>query len=196
MATAKKAASAASKTSDKTTSGDAPEARTTAQTTGDGDNGAGEPRPQVAPAGSGDSGPGTGTDAPEDETPRTPDGTVINPGGGAAPLAAEDVAGQTEPALGHDESSTDHVYAVTGGQSIAGETVQRLVDEDGNTLTADDIFEDDDTSKTFLVVKQKVIEVFRYPNTTEDATRVLYNKGRPVPRDLAQRVLATIKAHA
>jgi len=221
MATAKKAASAASKktasdeeSSTKTEAAAAADTPTEAAATGDAakadeattfstsDTGgdapkaddAGEARAQVAPAGSGDSGPQTGVDAPEDVRPRSAASTFVAPNG-AAPIESPDVTGQTEPKVGHDESSTDHVYAVTGGQSIAGESVLRLTDEDGNELGADDLFDDSDPGKTFVEVKQTVIEVFRYPNTTVDCERVLYRAGRRLPRDLAERVRNAVAAN-
>lgn len=139
----------------------------------------------------GDSGPGTGTPAPEETTARYPAGLADD----SAPLdPPKDAYTQNLPEAGYAASSTDPVYASTGGQTIAGEQFSRLVDEDGNDLSADDLFEEGDGTKTVVTTKHRVYEVFRYPNTHEDAKRLVFTKGRTVRRADAERIKASVKA--
>lgn len=142
----------------------------------------------------GDSGPGTGVEAPAEETARMPAETV-NTDPSAAPLdPPADSAGQREPEHGYDESSTDQVYANTAGRTIAGESHERLVGEDGKALSEGDLFDESDNTKTFVTTKTRIYEEFTYPNTNRTATRLVYAEGRRVPRFQAERIKAAVKA--
>lgn len=141
-----------------------------------------------------DSGPGTRVDAPPEQSARMPAET-LNTDPDAAPLAApEDAHTQTEPEQGHQESSTDHSYAASGGRSIAGEEHVRLVDEEGNPIGVDDLFDDAEPDKTYVLAKQAVIEEFKYPNTDRTVTRRILSAGRRVPRFQAERIKSTVQA--
>lgn len=143
---------------------------------------------------SGNSGPGTGVEAPEESTPRPP-ATMLDLGSTeSGPLDPPgDARQQIQPEKGYNESSTDHVYAATGGRTIAGEDHLRLVDEDDNELGADDLF-DDDPKRTWVTAKVRVYEVFQYPHTTEEAKRLLFAAGRRVPREQAEKIKAEINS--
>lgn len=142
---------------------------------------------QEVPNPSGIKGPGSPEAAPDDEAPEYPSTTLVESESG--PLAPpEDAKTQTEPRHGDAATSNDPVQAAVGGLSFAGERHEGLVDEDDNEVSGDDLFEDDDSSKTFAVVKQRVFEVFYYPNTTETAKRLLFTPGQHVNRAEADRI--------
>jgi hypothetical protein len=143
-----------------------------------------------------DVGPGTGTTAPGEGTSRPP-ASIVNTDPGAAPLAPPaDHPTQTEPEQGHASSSTDQVYAAAAGQTIAGENHKRLVDQRGNTLSADDLFTDPGGLHTYLVVKVRVFEEFTYPNTKRTSRRLLYVPGAKVPRFQAARLMDAVRSAA
>lgn len=142
----------------------------------------------------GDSGPGTGREAPAESTARMPAETV-NTDPDAAPLdPPADAKTQTEPEHGHDASSTDHSYAAAGGRTIAGESHVRLVDGDDNDVSADELFDDPDPVKTFVTGKQRVYEVFTFPNTTREAKRLLFTEGTRIPRFQAEQIKRQVAA--
>lgn len=135
-----------------------------------------------------DSGPGTGSSTPA-EQPRTAADTVVNdPESG--PIVAPDHALQEQPAEGYTLSSTDHTYAAVGGNTVAGETFDALVDEQGKKVSAGSLFEDD--GKSYVIAKKRVFEQFYYPNTTEVAKRLLFVEGQRVNRAQAEKVKATL----
>lgn len=145
--------------------------------------------PENGPA-VGNSGPGTGVPAPPESTYRPP-ATLT----GDSPLdPPADADTQRQPEGGYNESSTDPVAAEAGRRTIAGEDFLRLVDADGNELSADGLFDDSDASKTFVTTKTRIYEEFHYPNTTEVAKRLLYAEGRRVPRFQADRIKAALDA--
>lgn len=219
--TAKKAASSAEK--DKTPTGATQEQgadQATTQGGGTGDPGTTDPQGPDAPSaavtnesatpGSGDaqpagtedqpqtgrtedSGPQTGRAAPPESSYRYPSTIVEDPEGN--PLAPpSDTPRQTQPEQGHNLSSTDHVYAQTGGRTVAGEDFKRFVDDDGHAIEASALFDDSDQSKTFVTAKQRVYEEFYYPNTTEVCRRQVFAAGKRVPRAQAEQIKAAIKA--
>lgn len=98
---------------------------------------------------------------------------------------------QGYPAPGYELSSTDNTYATAGGRTIAGERFDSLVDEDGNAVSADSLFEDAD-GKGYVVASKRVFEQFYYPNTTEKAKRLLFVTGQRVNRAEAERIKATL----
>jgi hypothetical protein len=136
------------------------------------------------PAGSGDQGPGTRQETPaEDPAPgNTKYQARMHIGNGhvAAPIEAPDAAHQSSPAEGHSRSSTNPISALTGVQTYTGENHVDLVDEDGNAVDADDLFEDADPGKTFRVAKQRVYERFNYAGSQQVFTRLLYPAGHRV----------------
>lgn len=157
--------------------------------TGDSDEGGEQGQRRTA-----DSGPGTGQDAPAEESARPPATTVNTEATASGPLEAPtDARLQTVPEGGLSLSTTDPVYAANGGRTIAGEDFVRLVDADGNELSADDLFDDGDGSKTWVVAKTRVYEVFYYPNTTEEAKRLMFAQGRRVPRGQAEQIKAALQ---
>jgi hypothetical protein len=142
----------------------------------------------------GDSGPGTGVDAPAEDTARMPAETV-NTDPESAPLdPPADAHTQGTPEHGYAESTTDQTYAESGGRTIAGENHVALVGEDGESLNSGDLFDDQDTNKTFVVTKTRIYEQFTYPNTSRVATRLYYAAGRRVPRFQAERIKAAVDA--
>lgn len=147
---------------------------------------AASPKDKAADTATTDSGPGTGVDAPPDTTVRTPAGAPLDPPG--------DAAGQTQPEAGYPESTTDPVHAANVGRTIAGESFSGIVGADGEELGVDDLFEDPDAGKTFVVTKTRVYEEFYYPGTTEIAKRLLFPQGKRVPRRQAEAVKAAITA--
>lgn len=144
--------------------------------------------PENGPA-VGNSGPGTGVPAPPESTYRPP-ATMT----GDSPLdPPADSATQGQPEGGYNASSTDPVAAEAGRRTIAGEDFLRLVDAEGKELSAKALFDDSDSSKTFVVTKTRIYEEFYYPNTTEVAKRLLYAEGRRVPRFQADRIKAAVE---
>lgn len=159
------------------------------------EQGDGGEQPQSATGRQGDSGPGTGVDAPEDRNAARYPASTLDPNPESAPLdPPEDQAGQTQPETGHAESTTDQTYAESGGRTIAGENHVRLVGEDDDDLGPDDLFDDPDPVKTFVVTKARIFEVFTYPNTSREAKRLLYPEGARVPRFQAERIKRAAEA--
>lgn len=111
----------------------------------------------------------------------------------AAPLTPSDQHTQVVPILGDPATSTSHVPASAGLRTYPGEQHIGLVDEDGNTLGADDLFEDPGEHFTYVVAKQRVHEQFRYPGSEDTATRLFYAKGRQVPRGEAKRLRDAVR---
>lgn len=144
--------------------------------------------------GAGESGPNHDLADPTPEnTARMPSALV---GSGAGPDSGPlepptDTVYQRFPEAGYDLSSSDHTYASVGGRTVAGESHLGLVDEDGKPVKASSLFEDED-GKTFVTVKARVFEQFRYPNTVEVAKRLLYTPGQRVNRAEAERIKATL----
>ena len=114
----------------------------------------------------------------------------------AAPLTPSDQHTQVVPFLGDPASSTSHISTSAGMLTQAGEQHIALLDEEGNELGPDDIFEDLGAEKTFVIVKSRVMEQYRFPNTTEVTTRLFYNKGRRVPRGEAARLQTSLRLQA
>lgn len=157
--------------------------------------GGGQEQPRAATGRQGDSGPGTGVDAPEDRNAARYPASTLDPNPESAPLdPPRDQQTQTKPETGYAESTTDQTYAETGGRTIAGENHVRLVDAEGNGLSADGLFDESDTTKTYVTTKTRIFEVFTYPNTTREATRLLYAEGRRVPRFQAERIKRAVDA--
>lgn len=193
-AAAKKATSSPSETDEKTTGLDDEQA-----TAGSQEQGAEDPAAGGEPTGqsSQDSGPGTGRAAPPEDTDLRPPAHIVNTSPAAAPLSPPaDHAGQTEPKQGHPTSTTDQVYAEAAGRTIAGENHLRLVDDDGNVFGPGDLFDESDTTKTFVVAKTRIVEEFTYPNTTRTASRLLFVPGTRVPRWQAERIKSAVAASA
>lgn len=136
------------------------------------------------PAGSGDQGPGTRQEAPsEDPAPGSTKYQArmhIGNGHVAAPIEAPDAQYQEDPPEGHSRSSTNPIAALTGVQTYTGENHVDLVDEDGNPLDPEAIFEEADPGKTFRVAKQRVYERFQYAGSQQQFTRLLYPAGHRV----------------
>lgn len=150
----------------------------------------------VGPTVYGDSGPNRDLPNPsEDQSEGRYPSTLLTTAAG--PLEPPtDVLRQTDPPEGYDSSSTDHVYANVGGQTVAGETFDALVDENGDTLDVDDVFVDENPGVTFVTVgDHRVCEQFFYPNTHEVASRLLYVPGQRVNRADAERVKQAIRSH-
>jgi hypothetical protein len=93
-------------------------------------------------------------------------------------------------------SSADGVQAASGGHSSAGEVYHTIVDGDGSPLGADDLFDESDQRKTYVVSTTRVYEQFFYPGAKQPSKRLLFAQGRHVPRDKAERLKAAIKAHS
>lgn len=133
-------------------------------------------------------------DPTPEHTARTP-AQMVNTDSEAGPLEPPtDALLQRDPPLGYSMSSTDAVYGNTGGQTVAGERHDLLEDEDGNSISVEDLFRDDDAGKTFVTVDKRVYEVFYYPNTTTRARRLLYTPGQRINRADAERMKASLAA--
>lgn len=132
-------------------------------------------------------------DPTPENTARTPAQMVRQTSEGSGPLEPPtDSLLQSDPVQGYALSSTDHTYASTGGQTIAGEQFHRFVDEDGNEVGKDDLFDMGDGTKTFVTTKKRIFEEFYYPNTTEVAKRLVFIPGKRVNRAEAERIKATL----
>jgi hypothetical protein len=144
-----------------------------------------------------DFGPGTINPVAPPEDSLRPPATIVNSDPTAAPLdPPADHAGQLEPRLGYDTSTTDQAFAESANRTIAGENHLRLVDDDDNELSADDLFEESDPSKTYDVTATKIWEVFTFPNTHRESKRLMYCKGARVPLFQAARIKAAVAAAA
>jgi hypothetical protein len=144
-----------------------------------------------------DFGPGTGNEVPPEESTERSPSTIVNSDPNAAPLdPPADQAGQVDPPLGYQTSTTDQAYAEAAGRTIAGENHLRLVGDDGNELSADDLFDDSDVNKTYVTTKARVYEEFTYPNTERVASRLLYVPGAKVPRFQAERIKTAVSQAA
>lgn len=131
-------------------------------------------------------------DPTPEHTARPPAGSLSADPESGRLEAPTDAVLQSDPVQGYGLSSTDHAYAAAGGRTIAGERFEGLVGEDGKSVSADSLFEDQD-GKTFVTVKERVFEEFYYPNTTEKARRLLYVPGQRVNRAEAERIKAAMK---
>lgn len=141
-----------------------------------------------------ESGPQTGNPAAPETTAR-PLATIPNESPDAAPLdPPADHHLQRQPELGHPTSSTDQTYAEVGGQTIAGENLVELVNQAGDRVDIDDLFEDPGPRFTHMVAKERVYERFTYPNTSTVQKRLIFPKGAFVPRAQAVRIQAAAKA--
>lgn len=139
-------------------------------------------------AGSQNAGPGTQVTAPPElqtAGTRPPARTITDD---KAPIEAPDGALQTAPARGYDTSTTNTFAANAAVSTYPGEDHQALVDEDGNEIDAEDLFDDSDGVQTFVTVKQRAYEVFTYPGATQTATRLLFAAGARVDRITAARI--------
>lgn len=113
----------------------------------------------------------------------------------AAPLEPPERAAQREPASGHPHSTTNHVAANAALRSVPGSTHEGLVDDDGNPVNIDDVFEfpGEGNPSTIARVTKRVYERFRYPNTDTMATHLLYREGADVPLWQAHQLVARYK---
>lgn len=132
------------------------------------------------------------TDPTPENTARMPSGTVTGDPESGRLEAPSDALLQRDPEPGYGLSSTDPTYGAVGGRTIAGERFDSLVDENGQKVSADALFEDQD-GKTFVTASKRVYEQFYYPNTHVKAQRLLYVPGQRVNRAEAERVKATLK---
>lgn len=205
MTTAKKTTAAKKTAASRSTSSSVKDETTQDQTTpdesgADGNDGTDSSQGDGAPLGQTrqDFGPGTtGGEAPPEREGSRPPATIVNGDPNAAPLdPPADSHTQTQPALGYDTSTTDQAYAEAAGRTIAGENHLRLVDDDGNELSADDLFDESDPNLTFVTTKQRINEVFTYPNTNRESGRLMYVAGARVPKFQAARIKAAVSAAA
>lgn len=111
----------------------------------------------------------------------------------AAPLTPSDQHTQVVPILGDPATSTSHVPAAAGLMVYPGEQHVGLVDENGNDVDPDDLFEDPGAHTTYMTATRRVYEQFRYPGSTEVATRLFYTAGRQVPRGEAERLVQAVR---
>jgi len=114
--------------------------------------------------------------------------TAANPRPASGPLDAP-VTGIENYAATEDDPD-NRVYADEAGPRLGDDLVEperRFVDEAGNDLAYDAIFEDD-PSKTFVTAKARVYETFVFPNTETEGRRLAYVPGKRVPRGEADNV--------
>jgi hypothetical protein len=114
----------------------------------------------------------------------------------ASPLTPVDQHTQVVPRAGSPTSSTNAVSASAAQRPQAGDRHLGLIDEDGNDLSADDIFDAPNGPATFVEAKTRVYERFTYPGGQTVMTRLLYNKGARVDLLTAERVKAAVAAAA
>jgi hypothetical protein len=112
--------------------------------------------------------------------------------GTAAPLTPSDQHTQVVPILGDPATSTSHIAAAAGLSVYPGEQHVALVDENGDRVSGDDLFDDPGEHFTYLVARRRVFEQFRYPGSTDVATRLFYNEGGQVDRREARRITEAI----
>lgn len=143
----------------------------------------------------GSSGAGYDVPAPAEAAERPPATTLVPGEGDSAPIEPPDRQTQALPEQGYDSSSTDNIVAIAGGKTMAGENTVALVNEDGELVDVDDIFNDADPAKTFVVTKTRVFERFTYPRAHTHTERLLFAAGRKVPRWQAEEIKRTIKSH-
>lgn len=99
-----------------------------------------------------------------------------------------------------EDDPDNRVYADEAGPRDVFEGTEaakaRYVDADGNKVGYDDIFDDPDANKTFVVTKARIYEVFVFPNTTTEGRRLAYAAGKRVPRGEAENVRNQISVHS
>lgn len=138
------------------------------------------------------SGPGTGAASPADEQDRMPSTTVLP--SEAGPLVPTDVQKVHEPADGHPESSTNSVAANAAQRSVPGSNHIRLLDEDGNDVDIEDVFEGPDGPSMFVTTRMRLYQEFTYPKASTKTTQLLYPRGARVTLAEAERFKASVKA--
>jgi hypothetical protein len=111
----------------------------------------------------------------------------------AAPLTPSDQHTQVVPVLGDPDTSTNHVSTSAGLLTYPGEQHVGLVDENGDEVDPDSLFEDPGEHTTYVTAKGRVFEQFRYPGTTEVATRLFYTAGARVDRGEARRLKEAVR---
>lgn len=146
-----------------------------------------------ATAPEGAAGPGTGKASDVDSKERMPSSTLVP--SEAGPLVPTDVQKVHEPELGHRDSSTNPVSANAGHRSVTGSNHVRLVDDEDNDISADDLFEDKaaDDPSIFVKVKRRVYQEFLYPRATTSTRHLLWPEGAQVTMTEAARVKASLE---
>jgi hypothetical protein len=139
--------------------------------------------------GSGDSDPGDGVKEKAAALAADASSTA------AAPLEAPEKYQQRTPHLGDPGTSTNPVAANTGLSSVPGSDHHRLLNEAGDPVPLDEVFEFPEygSPSTLAVVRTRVFEEFTYPNTTTRTRHLMFPAGERVPVAEARRIIETYK---
>jgi hypothetical protein len=106
------------------------------------------------------------------------------------------LASPLEPATSEDTpvpASTSRVAASAAAFSIAGDNHKRVIDEDGNTVAAEDMFDDGEGHESFVHTKQRLYEEFTQTNSQRLTTRLLFPAGARVPRGRADAIRKAVE---
>jgi hypothetical protein len=143
-----------------------------------------------------DEGPGTGREARPDEggyqQARMSGANAADPS--SAPIEAPDLHSATQPVEGHHGSSTVDVRAAVALSSYAGEDHEDIVDDDGNPVDLDDLWQEpENKAATYVTAKQRVWETYYAvgQNTDDEPLkRLLFPKDAVVPKAQAYQMAA------
>lgn len=115
----------------------------------------------------------------------------------ASPLEQEQQAYDRRPPVEPQRHlSTSPVAAAAGQRSLVGQGTLGLVDEEGNDLNPDDVFDSGDGSATYVTTKVRVYEKFVQRGARTPITRLLFPANARVPRDKADAFVHAAKAEA
>lgn len=131
-----------------------------------------------------------------DQGPRTDASTKRAPVA-ASPLEAGDSHGDRRPPVEPQRHlSTSPVAAAAGQRSLVGSGSLGLVDEEGNDLDPDDVFDFGDGTTTYATTKVRVYENIVQQGSRTPVTRLLFPANARVPRDKADLFVHASKAEA
>lgn len=113
----------------------------------------------------------------------------------AAPLDTND-GDRRPPVEAQRHLSTSPVAAAAGQRSLVGQGSLGLVDEEGNDLDPDSIFDSGDGTQTFVTTKVRVYEKVVPQGARTPTTRLLFPQNAKVPRDKADLFVTAAKSEA
>jgi hypothetical protein len=98
-----------------------------------------------------------------------------------------------DPETGYAESSTNPVAAAAALRTVPGDDHIDLIDDNGDPVNPEELFDDPGAHSTIVRVNRRVIERFTYRGAARPATRLYLRPGQVVSRAEAERIKA---AHA
>lgn len=113
----------------------------------------------------------------------------------AAPLDT-DAGDRRPPVEAQRHLSTSPVAAAAGQRSLVGQGSLGIVDENGNDLDPDDVFDYGDGTRTFATTKVRVYEKVVQRGARTPVTRLLFPQNAQVPREKADGFVRAVKAEA